>query len=93
MREKVISKTVLCGALLFGIVTKASPFVAFAELSTTQNVTSQIKVTGIVKDDGGPVIGASVLEKGTNNGIITNTNGRFTLNVKSGATLVISIIG
>lgn len=93
MREKVISKTVLCGALLFGIVTKASPFVAFAELSTTQNVTSQIKVTGIVKDDGGPVIGASVLEKGTNNGIITNTNGRFTLNVKSGATLVISYIG
>lgn len=51
-------------------------------------------VGGIVKDAGGePIIGASVLEKGTTNGTITDFDGNFTLNVSSNATLVISYIG
>ena len=41
----------------------------------------------------GPVIGASVVEKGTTNGVVTDFDGNFTLNVKPGATLVISYIG
>lgn len=41
----------------------------------------------------GPIIGANVLEKGTTNGVITDIDGNFTLNVKPGATLVISYIG
>lgn len=39
------------------------------------------------------IIGASVLEKGTTNGTITNIDGAFSLNVRQGATLVISYIG
>lgn len=93
MREKIIFRTVLCGALLFGVATKASPYKATPEPNTTQNTNSQIKVTGLVKDDGGPVIGASIVEKGTTNGTITNTNGRFTLTVSTGATLVVSYVG
>ncbi len=51
-------------------------------------------VEGIVKDAGGePIIGASVLEKGTTNGTITDFDGNFTLNVGPKATLVISYIG
>lgn len=54
----------------------------------------QIKVSGIVKDAlGESVIGASVLEKGTSNGIITGIDGNFSLTVKPGATLVISFVG
>ena len=93
MKEKVISRTVLCGALLLGIATMATPVVAFAQHTTTQNGVSQIKVAGTVKDEGGPVIGASVLEKGASNGTITDINGRFTLNVKAGGTLVVSYVG
>jgi TonB-linked SusC/RagA family outer membrane protein len=53
-----------------------------------------IVVTGTVTDtDGEPVIGANVVEKGTTNGNITDVNGKFTLNVSPGATLVISFIG
>ncbi len=53
-----------------------------------------ITVTGIILDTAGePVIGASVVEKGTTNGGITDLNGRFTLNVKPGATLKISYVG
>jgi len=41
----------------------------------------------------GPVIGASVVEKGTTNGTVTDFDGNFTLNVKPGATIVVSFIG
>ena len=51
------------------------------------------KITGTVVDAMGPVIGASVVEKGTTNGTVTDFDGNFTLNVKPGATIVISFIG
>lgn len=51
-------------------------------------------VFGVINDmNGEPVIGASVLEKGTNNGTITDLDGKFSLNVRKNATLVISYIG
>ncbi|MCF0202067.1 MAG: SusC/RagA family TonB-linked outer membrane protein, partial [Bacteroidaceae bacterium] len=45
------------------------------------------------KADGEPVIGASVMEKGTSNGAITDFDGNFKLKVKQGAELVISYVG
>lgn len=61
-------------------------------------VTAQTqKVTGVVisEEDGQPVIGASVLVKGTQIGAITNVDGDFTLlNVPSSAkTLLVSFVG
>ena len=60
-------------------------------------VTEQLQVqtvSGLVVDaSGDPVIGASVVEIGTTNGIITDMDGKFTLNVKPGATLRISFVG
>ena len=54
----------------------------------------QLTVKGNVKDTTGePMIGVSVLEKGTTNGIITDIDGNFTLQVNRGATLVMSYIG
>ncbi len=51
-------------------------------------------VTGKVTDDkGNPLAGASVLEKGTKNGVSADGNGSFSIKVKSGATLIISEIG
>ena len=55
----------------------------------SQNVT----VKGVVTDTTGePVIGASVVQKGTSNGIITDIDGNFTLNVPSNSTIVISFV-
>ena len=51
------------------------------------------KITGTVVDAQGPVIGASVVEKGTTNGTVTDFDGNFSLNVKEGATIVVSFIG
>ncbi|WP_373846042.1 carboxypeptidase-like regulatory domain-containing protein, partial [Bacteroides heparinolyticus] len=53
-----------------------------------------ITVRGLIVDAAGePVIGASVVEKGTSNGIVTDLDGKFTLNVKPGATLKVSFVG
>ena len=55
---------------------------------------SSKRITGIVLDATGmPVIGANVMEKGTTNGTITDMDGKFSLNVEKGATLVVSYIG
>ena len=51
------------------------------------------KITGTVSDAMGPVIGASVVIKGTTNGVATDYDGNFTLNASQGQTLVISYIG
>ena len=51
------------------------------------------KITGTVVDAMGPVIGASVVEKGTTNGTVTDFDGNFTLSVNPGATIIISFIG
>ena len=56
---------------------------------------ASIKVSGTVTsaDDKQPVIGASVLEKGTTNGTITDFDGIYSLTVSDGATLVVSYVG
>lgn len=51
-------------------------------------------VNGIVKDSSGePVLGASILEKGTANGCTSDIDGKFSLKVQSNATLIVSYIG
>ena len=52
------------------------------------------KAKGTVSDVMGPVIGASVVVKGTTNGTITDFDGNFEIpNVEPGSTLVVSYIG
>lgn len=52
------------------------------------------KITGVVKDkQGDAIIGANIMIKGTNEGSTTDIEGKFSLNVNRGATLIISYIG
>ena len=60
----------------------------------SMNQTNNISVKGkIVDDKGEPLIGASVQQKGTTVGIMTNASGNFSLTVPSDATLVVSYVG
>ncbi len=62
--------------------------------SVTENVSEQQSISGIVTDDNGePLPGASVLEKGTTNGTITNVDGAYNLSVPDNAILTISFVG
>lgn len=63
-------------------------------LMSTNAFAQRLTATGKVVDAAGlEVIGASVLEKGTTNGVVTNLDGEFSLSVGQNATLVISFIG
>lgn len=52
-------------------------------------------ISGLVtsKDDGLPIIGASIVEKGTTNGTVTNFDGIYKLSVSPGATLIFTYVG
>ena len=83
-------------SLLFctGLIAGYQPIHATDNSSMLESVQQKQSISGVVKDAAGePIIGASVLEKGTTNGIITDFDGNFTLSVEPGATLVVSYIG
>jgi len=57
-------------------------------------VLAQKEVSGVVKDKTGtPLPGVNVQEKGTKNGVPTDINGAYKLNVNEGATLIFSYVG
>ena len=62
-------------------------------VESVQETQQAKKITGTVTDAMGPVIGASVVVKGTSNGVATDFDGNFTLNATPGQTLVITYIG
>ena len=67
---------------------------SFVLLLASTAIYSQTEITGSVVDDlGEGVIGATVMEKDTSNGTVTDLDGNFKLNVEAGKTLVISYIG
>ena len=91
MNKKVRKTALLMGVMaLLGLGYSSNAYAA-GDVQNVQQATK--KITGTVVDAQGPVIGASVMEKGTTNGTVTDFDGNFTLNVNPGATIVISYIG
>ena len=81
---KNINKLCRFQILLFWLVT----------LFPTVCLSQTVSIEGIVQDsDKVALIGASIVEKGTTNGTITDVNGHFSLKVPSNATLLVSFIG
>ena len=75
-------------------VSRKLALVVAACLAFCASAFAQQKVSGTVLDvSKQPVIGATVMEKGTSNGVSTTLDGEYTLTVKPGATLVVSCIG
>lgn len=86
----------LAAALCAYLPTGVNMYAARAEKPSASNVYQQtrILVSGRILDSSGqPVPGASVIEKGTTNGVNTDIDGKFTISVKSGASLEVSCIG
>ena len=74
----------------------ASSVHAFSEpLGDSGEVAQQaIVITGTVLDESGqPVVGATVMEKGTTHGVVTDYSGAFSLDVGVGATIVVTCVG
>ena len=67
---------------------------SFSLLLSSTLLYAQAEISGTVVDPTGEtVIGATVMEKGTSNGTVTDFDGNFKLKVEAGKTLVISYIG
>ena len=82
MKNKTILWLALLTCLLLGIAETS------AQTAQTNN-----SVSGTVSDAMGPLAGVNVLEKGTTNGTTTDFDGKYSLEVKNGSTLVFSYIG
>jgi TonB-linked SusC/RagA family outer membrane protein len=71
-----------------------SPNVIAAKTFSLSPAVQQSKtVTGQVTDAAGALIGATIKEKGSTNGVVTDLDGNFTINVKPGSVLIVSYIG
>ena len=91
MKSIYLKKTTMCiGLCCLGMITVQKASAATESVASVQQTK---QATGQVSDSQGPLIGATVMEKGTQNGTVTDFEGNFSLNVKSGATLVISYVG
>jgi len=83
-----------CGALVALGMSYSTQALATPPYQTVDAVQQAKKVSGNVSDAEGPIIGASVVEKGNpSNGTVTDLDGNFVLNVKPGSTIVITYIG
>ena len=81
-KKNYFKERIMLLILLFAFMT---PFGALAQT---------IQLTGLVTDAANePIIGASVVEKGTTNGVITDFDGNFALSVSPKATIIISYVG
>ncbi|MDE6268848.1 MAG: TonB-dependent receptor [Muribaculaceae bacterium] len=84
--QKALSNPALSGLIRLMLVS----FLLFVGMSSY----AQSQVSGTVSDEQGePLIGASVIVKGTPVGVSTDFDGNFTIKANKGATLVVSFIG
>ena len=84
MKKNKVTKFIYSGLLLIMLL------VLFPVTLSAQN---KMVIGKVVDSTNEPIIGASVLEKGTQNGTITDIDGKFELSVALGKTLIISYIG
>lgn len=88
-------KYVTCLAAILSLAGGATMTVQAQTASNVSNAQNSGYCTGVVLDDTGtPIIGATVMVKGTTNRASTNLDGEFSLvNVKKGSTIAFSFIG
>lgn len=94
-RTKCLQFVLVGSLLLLPQLSMASPDVSTKFAIQKSDVVHQktSKLTGVVRDDMGPIAGANVFIKGTTKGVTTDFDGNFTLEVPEGKILVFSFIG
>lgn len=88
------SKRILFSAVMSSALLAGFPAMTYAGADIEVSQQASGKLSGVIVDSNGePIIGASVLVKGTTNGTITDFDGKFVLNNVKGGILVVSYIG
>ena len=68
-------------------------FAVLAGIALSATAFAQVKISGTIVDEQGPVIGATVMVQDTSNGTITDMDGKYTLSVPANASVVVSCVG
>ena len=87
------SKTILTAGIMALVGLAYSPLVQAGNTHKSMAVQQSKEITGNVSDSEGPLIGATVMVKGSRTGVVTDLNGNFRINADAGTTLVISYVG
>ena len=102
MRNKVKKNYTTCQYAIFatlalglnGTLVNAKNSIANSQESYSLLSVSEKKITGTILDvNGEPIIGANVVVKGTSKGVITEIDGKFSLEVSDGDILSVTYIG
>lgn len=89
--KRLLGSALACLGLL---AAAPSAFATASPLPMAQAGQAVITASGVVEDAAGPLIGATVMEKGKpSNAVATDIDGRFSLKVPAGSTIVVSYIG
>ncbi len=89
--KQVLSKVLAGTGFTFAI---DGDYIVVKPMSSQSTTQAKKKISGVVYDEEGePVIGATVMERGTSNGVSTDLDGAFTLLVAPGATVDITYVG
>lgn len=92
-KKTCVSKFLAAFACVVCLCGSYAAYAAVASSEATEQA-SQVVASGVVVDaKGEPIVGASVVEKGTTNGVITDIAGNFSMTVKTGAKLEVSCVG
>ena len=84
------SKQITRCKTLFSILQKGLLLVMFF---VGGQLMAQQTITGLVTDDQGPLPGATIVVKGTSNGVTTDFDGNFSIKASEGDILVVSFVG
>lgn len=91
MRKLILAAIIAIGCMLNSNFVFATEDVGSMGIA---NIQQKVTIKGVVVDaDGEAIIGASILEKGTTNGTITDINGNFSISVNPNTTLQVSYVG
>lgn len=97
MREKRLSYSFMRMMMAMGFtLLLTTAVVVQSQASNSSEIAapqSAHEVSGMVSDAGGPLPGVTIMEKGTNNGVSSDIDGKYSLTVQPGAVLVFSFVG
>lgn len=91
--SKKIKKWTLRKCFLFFLASSCLVLISENSIAQTQTNQNRIKVTGKVLNQSGESVFGSIVQKGTNNGVMTDVDGNFTIEVPQGAVISITCIG
>lgn len=91
---KVLSTGTLTGVVALSMLSYGNNSYAAAGPEINVQTQQTKRITGTVVDEAGvPIIGATVMQKGSSTGTVTDTDGKFSIDVPSGTSVSVSYIG